>query len=37
LTGYPDADSDEVAKAIRDHVARQYEMMSRGLGASLTM
>jgi hypothetical protein len=29
------ADSDEVAWAIRDNVARDYEMMSPGFGASL--
>ena len=29
------ADSDEVAWAIRDDVARDYEMMSPGFGASL--
>ena len=31
----PAADSDEVAWAIRDDVARHYEMMSPGFGASL--
>jgi hypothetical protein len=30
------ADSDEVARAFRDDVARDYEMMSPGYGASLT-
>ena len=30
-----DADSDEVAWAFRDDVARDYEMMSPGFGASL--
>jgi hypothetical protein len=30
-----DADSDEVAWAIRDDLARGYEMMSPGFGASL--
>jgi hypothetical protein len=29
------ADSDEVARAIRDDVARDYEMISPGFGASL--
>jgi hypothetical protein len=29
------ADSDEVARAFRDDVARDYEMMSPGFGASL--
>jgi hypothetical protein len=29
------ADSDEVAWAIRDDLARGYEMMSPGFGASL--
>jgi hypothetical protein len=29
------ADSDEVAWAFRDDVARDYEMMSPGFGASL--
>jgi hypothetical protein len=29
------ADSDEVAQAFRDDVARDYEMMSPGFGASL--
>jgi hypothetical protein len=31
----PNADSDEVAWAIRDDLARGYEMMSPGFGASL--
>jgi hypothetical protein len=29
------ADSDEVARAFRDEVARDYEMKSPGFGASL--
>jgi hypothetical protein len=29
------ADSDEVARAFRDDVARDYEMKSLGFGASL--
>ena len=29
------SDSDEVARAFRDDVARDYEMMSPGFGASL--
>jgi hypothetical protein len=29
------ADSDEFARAIRDDVARDYEMISPGFGASL--
>jgi hypothetical protein len=32
---YRAADSDEVARAFRDDVARDYEMMSPGFGASL--
>jgi hypothetical protein len=31
------ADSDEVAWAIRDDLARDYEMMSPGFGASLAL
>jgi hypothetical protein len=32
---YSGADSDEVARAFRDEVARDYEMKSPGFGASL--
>ena len=35
LTPARNADSDEVARAFRDDVARDYEMMSPGFGASL--
>jgi hypothetical protein len=35
VMGAQSADSDEVARAFRDDVARDYEMMSPGFGTSL--